>query len=127
MRPLFAGVNNKLFHGMGEDFWIALALQIAALIIWGARLENRVGTIEKDKLGAVHKHVQQLEHKIDDIDRNGTRGMITLAERYNNLSRALEKLEEQLQRINTDVNARLDRVSDFLQSLELTIKNNNSH
>ena len=99
---------------MSDEFWVALGLQLVALIIWGARLEIRVVQLERSTTAhAKHMH---------EMDNNGTRGMLVMVERQRAMEIAIERLEQHLSDMKRSSDERLDGLREFLQQLKLSVE-----
>ena len=98
---------------MSDDFWIALGLQLVALIIWGSRLEIRVVALEKLSMAhAKHMH---------EMDNNGTRGMLVMVERQRAMEIAMERVEQRISDLQRSSDERLDGLREFLQQLKISV------
>jgi len=99
---------------MSDEFWVALGLQLVALIIWGARLEIRVVQLER----ATTAHAKHMH----EMDNNGTRGMLVMVERQRAMEIAIERLEQHLSDMKRSSDERLDGLREFLQQLKLSVE-----
>lgn len=101
--------------GMNEEGWILVGVQVVALIIWGARLETRVGNQDRE--------LTHLRKRVHEIDEGGTRGMLVLVERQSSTMAAVSRIEERQDADSKHIDRRLDDIFKFIQGIKADIKN----